>query len=84
MQWLSLVAEHRLSSCGTWISLPHKMWDLPGPGIEPVSPALAGRPLATEPPGKPQELDLILGSGAEGTQTSVYLPSLQQVGLCLG
>ena len=29
------------------------MWDLPGPGIEPVSPALAGRFLTTVPPGKP-------------------------------
>ena len=25
------------------------MWDLPGPGIEPVSPALAGRLLTTGP-----------------------------------
>ena len=30
------------------------MWDLPGPGIEPVSPALAGRFLSTAPPGKPK------------------------------
>ena len=29
------------------------MWDLPGPGNEPVSPALAGRFLSTAPPGKP-------------------------------
>ena len=29
------------------------MWDLPGPGLEPVSPALAGGFLTTEPPGKP-------------------------------
>ena len=29
------------------------MWDLPGPGLEPVSPALAGRFLTTAPPGKP-------------------------------
>ena len=29
------------------------MWDLPGPGIEPVSPALAGRFFTTEPRGKP-------------------------------
>ena len=29
------------------------MWDLPGPGIEPVSPALAGGLLTTAPPGKP-------------------------------
>ena len=28
------------------------MWDLPGPGLEPVSSALAGIFLATEPPGK--------------------------------
>ena len=31
------------------------MWDLPGPGLEPVSPALAGGLLTTEPPGKPHE-----------------------------
>ena len=29
------------------------MWDLPGPGLEPVSPALAGGFLTTVPPGKP-------------------------------
>ena len=29
------------------------MWDLPRPGIEPVSPALAGGFLATVPLGKP-------------------------------
>ena len=29
------------------------MWDLPGPGIEPMSPALAGGFLTTVPPGKP-------------------------------
>ena len=28
------------------------MWDLPGPGIEPVSPALAGGFLTAAPPGK--------------------------------
>ena len=27
--------------------------DLPDPGIEPMSPALAGRFFTTEPPGKP-------------------------------
>ena len=30
------------------------MWDLPRPGIEPVSPALAGGFLTTVPPGKSQ------------------------------
>ena len=28
------------------------MWDIPGPGLKPVSPALAGGFLTTEPPGK--------------------------------
>ena len=28
------------------------MWDLPGPGLEPVTPALAGGFLTTAPPGK--------------------------------
>ena len=30
----------------------HGMWDLPRPGLEPVSPALAGGLPTTEPPGK--------------------------------
>ena len=29
------------------------MWDLPGPGLKPVSPALAGGFLTTAPAGKP-------------------------------
>ena len=54
----SLVAEHRLptrrlSSCGSWAQLLRGMWDLPRPGLEPVSPALAGRFSTTVPPGKP-------------------------------
>ena len=53
-----LVAEHRLqmhrlSSCGARAYLLCGMWDLPRPGLEPVSPALAGRFLTTVPPGKP-------------------------------
>ena len=32
------------------------MWDLPRPGLEPVSPALAGRLSTTAPPGKPSDL----------------------------
>ena len=48
----SWALEHRLSSCGAWASLLRSMWDLPGPGTEPVSPELAGRFLTTVPPGK--------------------------------
>ena len=40
------------SSCGAWAELPHGMWDLPGSGIEPVSPALPGGFLTTGPPEK--------------------------------
>ena len=31
------------------------MWDLPGPGLDPVAPALAGGFLTTAPPGKSKE-----------------------------
>ena len=42
----SVIVAHRPSClCG--------MWDLPRPGLEPVSPALAGRFSTTVPPGKP-------------------------------
>ena len=43
----------RLSSCGSRAQLLHGMWDLPRPGLEPVSPALAGRFSTTAPPGMP-------------------------------
>ena len=54
----SPVAEHRLqtrrlSNCGSRAQLLRGMWDLPRPGLEPVSPALAGRFSTTAPPGKP-------------------------------
>ena len=51
--------EHKLSSCGAQAQLLHGMWDLPRPGLEPVSPALAGGFLTTAPPGKPQPAFLI-------------------------
>ena len=49
----SQALEHRLNSCGAWAFLPHSMWDFPGPGTKPVSPARAGRLLTPEPPGSP-------------------------------
>ena len=33
--------------------LLYSTWDLPGPGMEPTSPSLAGGFFTTEPPGKP-------------------------------
>ena len=44
----SVVVAHG-PSCSTG------MWDLPGPGLESVSPALAGRFSTTVPPGKPSD-----------------------------
>ena len=54
----SPVAEHRLqtrrlSSCGSRAQSLRGMWDPPRPGLEPVSPALAGKLSTTAPPGKP-------------------------------
>ena len=47
----SVVVACRLSSCDARAQLLRGIWDLPGPGIEPVSPALAGGFLTTAPPG---------------------------------
>ena len=59
----SLVEEHRLqtcklSNCGSRAQLLRGMWDLPRTGLEPVSPALAGRFSTTAPPGKPCHFSL--------------------------
>ena len=54
--WGAQFLEHRLSSCGPRGQLLWGMWDLPGPGIEPMSSALVGRFLSTRPPGKSQFL----------------------------
>ena len=66
----SLVAEHRLetrslSNCGSQAQLLRGMWDLPRPGLEPVSPALAGRFSTTAPPGKPMMIAFKLGVGEQ-------------------
>ena len=63
----SLAAEHRLqtrrlSNCGSRAQLLRGMWDLPRPGLEPVSPALAGRLSTTAPPGKPQKFIILMKS----------------------
>ena len=83
----SLVAEHRLqtrrlSDCGSQAQLLRGMWDLPRPGLEPVSPALAGRFSTTAPPGKPcilffrlkQKFKLgILGPSESGLKSTVLI-----------
>ena len=69
-RWTSVVAahelsscgsqaqEHRLNSCGAQAQLLHSIWYLLGPGVKPVSPALAGGYFTIELPGKPIDLHL--------------------------
>ena len=54
--WGSQPLEHSLSSWDALASLLWGMWDLLGPGIEPVPPALADRVFTTKPPGKPSSI----------------------------
>ena len=56
----SPVAEHRLqtrrlSNCGSRAQLLRGTRDPPRPGLEPMSPAPAGRLSTTAPPGKPKQ-----------------------------
>ena len=49
--WTSVAEAHGLCSCGTQAEWPRSTWNLPRPGIKPVSPTLAGSFLITGPPG---------------------------------
>ena len=51
--WALVVVAHGLSRYGLQAWLPLGMWNLPRPGMEPMSPALAGGFLTTGPAGKP-------------------------------
>ena len=54
------------------------MWDLPGPGLEPVSPALAGEFLTTAPPGKSLPMSFVPVS--EAVNPAIGSDSTRQVG----
>ena len=43
-----------LRRCDAWAQLLHGMWNLPGPGVEPMYPALVGRFISTALPQKSQ------------------------------
>ena len=80
----SLVAEHRLqtrrlSSCGSRAQLLRGMWDLPRPGLEPMSPALAGRFSTTAPPGKP--LDMIFDNSVRSQKYLLEMWKINLVGI---
>ena len=76
----SLVAEHRLqthrlSNCGSRAQLLRGMWDLPRPGLEPVSPALAGGLSTTAPPGKPPVWVSFIIDSLEFSRYSIISPA---------
>ena len=71
--------EHRLSICGTQAQLLHGMWDLPGPGLEPMSPELACGFSTTAPPGKP----LLLAIKRYDYIVKPYVVILPQLLTCL-
>ena len=52
------------------------MWDLPRPGLEPMSPALAGRFSTTTPPGKPNTYFLLHTHHEQGTALGIYMKCL--------
>ena len=82
----STVAARGLSSCGTGSELLHGMCSPPGPGIKPVSPALAGGFFTNEPPGKPSifiQFNTCLLSCSNVKLNTVMMPRDREVHYCL-
>ena len=86
----SVVGAPGLYSTGSIVAwLLCGVWDLPGAGIKPLSPALAGGFFTTEPPGKPSHSILLLSSSAEkvarkpprGQLGTICIKSLKLLGL---
>ena len=59
LRWLLLLQRVGSVFVALRLSRFHSMWNLPGPGIEPVSPALVDGFLTTRPPGKPPKMLLL-------------------------
>ena len=72
----SLVAERgprRAGSAVVVLSFPHRARDLQGPGMEPVTPSLAGRFLTTGPPGRSRRVFLSIFLGRPRYPASGFL-----------
>ena len=61
------------SSCGLPVQLLHSMWNLPGSGSEPVSPA--GGFLSTAQPGKPSQGQFLMQRHNNWFRIQVYVGS---------
>ena len=59
LRWLLLLQRVGSVFVALRLSCFHGMWNLPGPGIEPVSPALVDGFLTTRPPVKPPKMLLL-------------------------
>ena len=68
--------ELGLRSCSPWAWLPYGMWNLPGTGIEPMSPALAGEFLTTGSPGKSENPFLAFSSFQRPLYSLPHAPSI--------
>ena len=64
------------NGCVTLTQLLCDMWDPLRPGMEPVSPALAGRRFTAELPGKPMNSKVIQSHVHTHTHTHIYSFSL--------
>ena len=60
-----------------FLAVPRGMWNLPRPGLEPVSPALAGRFSTTAPPGKPWSVFYVWGFGLGGMWDLISPPGIE-------
>ena len=71
--------------CATWAQLPQGMRNVPGPGIEPLSPALTAGFSTTGPQGKSQDCPSCLISEWNVLDNCCSLLSgLSPMNLCLG
>lgn len=72
-----------LRSCGSWAQLPRGMRNLPGPGMEPMSPALAGAVLTTGPQEKSRTAVLWVNILQWTCMTFVFHWSIIDVRYCM-
>ena len=72
--WGTWALEHWLSRGGARAWLPCRLWCLPGLGIRPTCPALAGGFSSTGPPGKPRHF-----LNLQCSWTQVHVPDAQWV-----
>ena len=81
---VSQTLERGLSGCGARAQRLHGMWNLPGSGIEPVSPALAGRFSPTVPPGKSSHTHFSITLGPLVSPAPPTNPSLSHLSSHVG